>query len=258
MSITKKTRFEVFKRDKFTCQYCGRAAPDVVLQADHIDPKASGGPDDLLNLVTSCFDCNQGKKDRLLSDDSAIAKRKQQLDQLQERREQLEMMMEWHKSLIDLEELTVTELNDLFFRLTGYHLDDTGLDILKRWVKRFGVNEVIEVMKISTSQYLERDTEAGDPTPQSVTKAFDYIPKICASRKRLEEKPYLNDLYYIRGILKNRLSYMDDWKAIQLMEQAVQAGVSVERLRDFAKVARNWSNFKSTIEVWCRGDTSGK
>ena len=34
-SISKKARFEVFKRDSFTCQYCGRTAPDVVLHLDH-------------------------------------------------------------------------------------------------------------------------------------------------------------------------------------------------------------------------------
>ena len=36
--ISKKTRFDVFKRDSFTCQYCGKSAPDVVLQVDHINP----------------------------------------------------------------------------------------------------------------------------------------------------------------------------------------------------------------------------
>lgn len=39
-SLSKKTRFEVFKRDSFTCQYCGRSAPEVVLQVDHIKPVA--------------------------------------------------------------------------------------------------------------------------------------------------------------------------------------------------------------------------
>lgn len=258
MAVSKKTRFEVFKRDKFTCQYCGNAAPDVVLHADHIDPVANGGQDDLLNLITSCLDCNQGKSDRLLSDDSAMKKRKQQLDQLQERREQLEMMMEWHKSLLDLDEWTITELNDIFFKLTSYHLTDTALDPLKRWVKRFGVEEVIESMKIAASQYLERKTEASCPTSESVEKAFDYIPKICASRKRIEEKPYLKDLYYIRGILKRRLTYVNDWMAIQLMEEAIQAGVNLDDLREFSKTVKNWSTFRNTIENWCKGDTSGK
>jgi len=39
-AISKKLRFEVYKRDKFTCQYCGRKAPDVILEIDHINPVA--------------------------------------------------------------------------------------------------------------------------------------------------------------------------------------------------------------------------
>lgn len=38
--VGKKLRFEVFKRDKFTCQYCGAKAPDVVLHVDHIQAVA--------------------------------------------------------------------------------------------------------------------------------------------------------------------------------------------------------------------------
>ncbi len=60
-AIPKSVRFEVFKRDNFTCQYCGRKAPDVVLEVDHINPVANGGENDILNLVTSCRDCNSGK-----------------------------------------------------------------------------------------------------------------------------------------------------------------------------------------------------
>lgn len=67
MAISRKVRFEVFKRDGFTCQYCGRTPPAVVLEADHIDPKANGGLDLQNNLVTACFDCNRGKRDRLLT-----------------------------------------------------------------------------------------------------------------------------------------------------------------------------------------------
>ena len=33
--LSKKIRFEVFKRDAFTCQYCGQMAPDVLLEVDH-------------------------------------------------------------------------------------------------------------------------------------------------------------------------------------------------------------------------------
>lgn len=59
--LSKKIRFEVFKRDQFTCQYCGKKAPDVILHVDHIQPVSKGGTNDLLNLITSCQDCNLGK-----------------------------------------------------------------------------------------------------------------------------------------------------------------------------------------------------
>lgn len=61
-------RFEVFKRDAFTCRYCGRRSPEVILEVDHAFPRSAGGSDEMENLVTSCFECNRGKGARLLSD----------------------------------------------------------------------------------------------------------------------------------------------------------------------------------------------
>ena len=58
-----KIRFLILKRDNFTCQYCGRKAPEVILEIDHIIPKSKGGLKNLNNLKTACRDCNLGKKD---------------------------------------------------------------------------------------------------------------------------------------------------------------------------------------------------
>lgn len=58
--ISPKTRFEVFKRDHFTCRY-GRTTPQVILEVDHIVPVAEGGTNDMENLVTACYECNRGK-----------------------------------------------------------------------------------------------------------------------------------------------------------------------------------------------------
>ena len=92
-SISKKLRFEVFKRDGFKCQYCGESAPDVILNVDHINPVSKGGDNDVMNLITSCFACNSGKSDREISDNSIIERQRAQLQELSERREQLEMMI---------------------------------------------------------------------------------------------------------------------------------------------------------------------
>ncbi len=59
--VSKKIRFEVFKRDLFTCQYCGKKAPAVILEIDHIKPVSKDGTNDIENLVSACFDCNRGK-----------------------------------------------------------------------------------------------------------------------------------------------------------------------------------------------------
>lgn len=65
--VSKRVRFEVFKRDAFACQYCGATPPKVVLEVDHVDPVSAGGTNDIDNLVTACFPCNRGKSNRLLS-----------------------------------------------------------------------------------------------------------------------------------------------------------------------------------------------
>lgn len=59
--LSKRVRFDVFKRDLFTCQYCGATPPKAVLEVDHIEAVANGGSDDEDNLITACFDCNRGK-----------------------------------------------------------------------------------------------------------------------------------------------------------------------------------------------------
>lgn len=63
MAITKRLRFEVLKRDGFKCKYCHRS--EVIINVDHVIPKALGGTDDPGNLVASCDDCNAGKTSTL-------------------------------------------------------------------------------------------------------------------------------------------------------------------------------------------------
>lgn len=60
-AISTRTRFEVFKRDGFKCQYCGATAEQSALHVDHITPVALGGGNEMHNLVTACSSCNFGK-----------------------------------------------------------------------------------------------------------------------------------------------------------------------------------------------------
>lgn len=64
--FSNKHRFDILKRDSFTCQYCGASPPDVRLHVDHVIPVALGGTNHDANLVTACQACNSGKRDGLI------------------------------------------------------------------------------------------------------------------------------------------------------------------------------------------------
>ncbi len=59
------TRFNVFLRDRFQCQYCGTRAPTEELTFDHVVPRSRGGRTTWTNVVTACVACNRAKGDRL-------------------------------------------------------------------------------------------------------------------------------------------------------------------------------------------------
>lgn len=61
MALGARLRFEILRRDDYTCRYCGATAPDVRLTVDHVVPRALGGTDTPDNLAASCSDCNAGK-----------------------------------------------------------------------------------------------------------------------------------------------------------------------------------------------------
>jgi 5-methylcytosine-specific restriction endonuclease McrA len=58
------TRFNVFLRDSFQCQYCGGAFAAVELTFDHLVPRSRGGRTIWTNVVTACQSCNLKKGNR--------------------------------------------------------------------------------------------------------------------------------------------------------------------------------------------------
>lgn len=55
---------KLFRRDNYTCAYCGERYPTSGLTRDHIVPKARGGRNTWINCISSCFFCNQKKRDQ--------------------------------------------------------------------------------------------------------------------------------------------------------------------------------------------------
>lgn len=244
--IRKSIRFEVFKRDSFTCQYCGQKAPDVVLEIDHITPVADGGDNDLLNLVTSCKACNAGKSDKRLSDTAALDKRRLQLEDLEQRRQQLEMLHEWHMSLVEIDDDAATMAGDLWFRSTGRTgqvLTDAARDELRRLIKRNGFDTVCDAIK-KAADGVKRSSQ--DPSDAYI-EWFWKIGRIVTTQKLEEKDPGIGRLLYIRGILRNRCQYLNEAACIALLKDAKDAGMCLDWLEGFAKQVRSWSQFRNVI-----------
>jgi hypothetical protein len=252
-AIRKSVRFEVFKRDNFTCQYCGSAAPDVVLHLDHINPVAGGGDNDIINLITSCQPCNQGKGARTLDDKSAIEKQRKQLAELNERREQLEMMLRWRDGLSDIEELKVEAFNKAFGDATGCSLNDHGKAKLRRWLKHNTIEALLEGLDNAIGSYYKNGDDDPEENNRMAGEAFSKVLSVIRGKKKYADKPHMRDLFYIRGIVRNR-GHCNDLKAIELLEAAYGVGIHIDDLKQLALNARNWTDWRDTMIEWIYGE----
>lgn len=147
-------RFKVFERDGYKCRYCGQQPPEVVLEVDHFIPVKEGGQNDFNNLLTSCKECNQGKKARIsrapgeeLEYKSIIVDKKEVLQQLKNIAllnakidREIENMVEgvvFHWEYIHDEKKTLTV---------------RGKTTIRNYLKIFQPNEIIDAMNIALIQ----------------------------------------------------------------------------------------------------------
>lgn len=139
MGLSKRTRFEVFKRDKFTCAYCGRRPPEVMLEVDHVHPKCDGGSDEMDNLVTSCEACNRGKAGKGLGDVAPAVDEATRLEAMQEMAERaalLKQQMEAAAEAREVEDECARSVVGAWIEAGGYVTKETLPDYL-RSVRRF-------------------------------------------------------------------------------------------------------------------------
>lgn len=61
----KFSRENLFERDHYKCQYCGKQMEASLLNMDHVIPRDQGGKTSWENIVTACIQCNSKKANRL-------------------------------------------------------------------------------------------------------------------------------------------------------------------------------------------------
>ena len=101
------------------------------------------------------------------------------------------MLLEWRKELSKFEDEKVDAVCDIFSE-SKISVTEHGRENIKKWIKEYGISEVIESCEISIRQYL------GSGTKEEIEKSFSYIPRICYWRKKQAEDPFFERHYPIK------------------------------------------------------------
>ena len=247
--IPQKIRFEIFKRDSFTCQYCGQEVPDIVLNVDHINPVKNGGDNNITNLITSCFDCNSGKGARLLKDGHIVKKQKKSLDELQERRNQIEMMAQWREDLLCVNDLKVDKLCGFILKGWNYKLDIENKRKLQTILNKFELSLVYDATERAFDHY--SDT----PFEDAKSYAFSKIGGICYNMKN-DVRNEFNLLYEKADIIFDEIercgSSVFKWQKAVTMSllKKLNKLYSVDEMKLFYDGGwfSDWDEWRKTIE----------
>lgn len=149
--LSKRTRFNIFKRDRFACQYCGSTPPAVVLEVDHVLPVAAGGTNASHNLITACFDCNRGKGAGLLSSvPDGVAK---QAELAAEKLAQVKAFDRLIKSQRKLEESHIDEVEEAFrLHFPKHSFTPKFRQSVRVFIQRIPVHQVVDSMHLAASR----------------------------------------------------------------------------------------------------------
>lgn len=170
-SLSKKTRFEVFKRDGFACQYCGAHPPSVVLHADHIAPVVDGGGNDIDNLVTSCEPCNLGKgRNSLNAIPQSLYEKSAEVREREEQIKGYEFVMAQKRARIDG---NAWKIMGLFYPGQSSVPRDSFMST-KRFIERLGFDEALESAEIALV------------APTSQNSKFKYFCGVCWNKIRAQ------------------------------------------------------------------------
>lgn len=174
MAIGKAVRFEILKRDNFTCQYCGRKPPEVTLEVDHIIARAQGGSDLPENLLAACFDCNRGKSKKGLGH-TLIQKRDLRKEKAALRKAQ--KIMEHDKQQAQaLEELTDEMVNN--FTCFLFEFPEESRPSMKYFLCKLGKFQVTEAMEKTALKW------GASPGGMSRVDLFKYFCGVCHNKIR--------------------------------------------------------------------------
>lgn len=180
-AMSKKIRFEIFKRDKFSCKYCGKSpANGSILNVDHVIPVAHGGTNDFENLVTSCFDCNNGKSDNFIDVSSVSNHEYVSKEKFEEYKEQVKSFF----AFVDAKEKTTEKIVNAILSELGNSetdFDKNHKQSIRVFMKEINYNDLLDYAAQSNAKLFNK----------SIYTKFKYFCGIC--HKVIKNKNGVND-----------------------------------------------------------------
>jgi len=174
--VSKRTRFEIFKRDAFACQYCGAHPPTAILHVDHIVPVAKGGGNESDNLITSCDRCNLGKAAVSLSSvPKSLADKAAEVAEREEQIKGYNAVFQARRNRIDEEAWRIAAELERVDELDSYNR--RNLQSIRVFLERLPFDEVLSAARIANTKL-----------SHSSSSHFRYFCGICWSRIKEGDK----------------------------------------------------------------------
>lgn len=247
-AISKRLRFEILRRDGSSCRYCGRNAPDVEIQVDHIVPVSLGGTNDLLNLVAACVDCNNGKSARRIDDSSMQRAQESAMAALATSVATQAEILARYKCLTEERGNQIRALIDIWWKLWGVDLGEGAREVFDKWIALYSYEFVLRAI------YAVKDGR------------IESVGRYAAVEKMEESEPGTKLCYFIRGIVLKRfvvddrlcfegenphpvLKYIDRHELIKDLLYFMRLGAPLSEIFNIARTAESYGDFRYEAQI---------
>jgi len=253
-NLSPSLRRLILERDEFTCTECGQQVPKVLLYIDKIlspETEAALGTqpeeDKYTCLCESCYKQAHGHLQIKAATRTA------------ERRQQLEMMVEWRREKRGLESDTIAYLIDYINgKIEPYSLSKSGEKDIRVAVKKSNFTEALNAVDETFDHYVTYDN--GDDINQKSVNTF--ISKIGGYLYINSLPPVEQEIYHVCNSCRSHFDYWGPQKGKAYVEDYVSAlrdygwdelqildDLKNELLKESNK-KKNWSEWRDFIVKW--------
>jgi len=203
-------RHDVLVRDNFTCCDCGAKAPDVKLVIDHIIPVKHGGKSDFSNLRATCETCNQGKSDKMPGEIKILETKKKTIKTLQEEKLKIQKDLEKQEKKLKSKNFIPTKIKKFMEKLFSEYgltakINKIGLNNIKKLTEKHSIERIYE--SIDTSENILEQIVEKETLEEKKEVIERFINTVIY---HTETTDYEKRKGYLRGVVRNRVSYFGD------------------------------------------------